>query len=648
MKIPLNWLKEFVKLPESTKELTDKLTMVGHMLDKKMVIDGEDVIDLELRGNRADCYSVYGIAREVSAIFGNKLKTPQVIDLKNGDIGVNLDIKTPLVKRVGMIEIHNVKITKSPTWLSKKLKAYGMDSINNIVDLTNYVMIELGEPMHAFDLDKVGENLEIRLAKTGEKLTTFMGEGITLTDDDLVWAKEGQILSVAGAVGEKYNSISDSTRNVLLEAANYDRANIRRTVYRHKLLTDAGIRHEKELDPNMVEGAIGRFLYLLKKNNWGDFKPVFYDYYPKKAVPRKIKLDLIQLENLGGIKIDKSKIVDILKKLSFKIIGRKNDSVEVEVPTYRTDITLPEDIVEEILRIYGYDKIPENVLSLPIPKNITPDFILQEIQLRNSAIAVGFNEIISNSFVNENLLKFNVHSGSIGNLVVGIVNPPSPDNKYLRISLLPNLYESARRAINEREEVTMLFEIGKVYMKSQNKYKEERKIGFIYHDKDGGSFIKFKQLVLGVIKDINLPEIQFISDPVNLPLIESYRLYLGKENVGFGGSIDKIFYLELDLSSLLNREKKYKVNLWPKYPPQIEDITLTLPEKTKVGEVIETIKSVNPDVTKVELKDIFKDNYTFNIEYQDPDKTLTDSEVEKIRSEVLRIIKSKFGATVKS
>lgn len=646
MKIPIDWLKEYVALPKSEKELSDALTMAGHMLDKKTIVDGKAVIDLELRGNRADCYSIYGIAREVSAIFGNNLKVPQTVKLIKGKVGVNLNIKTPLVKRAGMIEIYNVKIMKSPEWLSGKLNAYGMDSINNIVDLTNYVMIELGEPMHAFDLDKVGNNLEIRLAAIGEKLTTFMGEEISLTDDDLVWAKDRQILSVAGAVGEKFNSISDTTKNILLEAANYDRANIRRTVYRHKLLTDAGLRHEKELDPEMVETAIGRFLYLLKKYGWGEYGPVFYDYYPKKVIPKKITLDINHLENLGGTKIEKGKIIGILKKLSFEILSTKSESITVEVPTYRTDVSLPEDVIEEVLRIYGYDKIPDNVLSLPIPENITPEYILQENNFRSSAASAGFNEIISNSFVKENLLKYNVHPDSVGNQIVGVVNPPSPDNEYLRISLFPNLLENAKRSINERDENVRLFEIGKVYMKQQNKYKEERKIAFIYSDKED-SFIKFKQLVLGVLINENLTEVKFISDPVNIPLAESYRIYLGKQNVGYGGRLDKILFLELDLNSLLGKEKKYKIKLWPKYPPQIEDITFALPEKTKVGDIIDIIRAASRKITIAELTDIFNGSYTFHIEYQDPDKTLTDEEVDKIRKEFLKNLKNKFGVTTK-
>src|SRR5258706_2829936 len=232
MRVPLNWLKEYVNLPEKQDVLTHQLTMAWHMLDKVDHINGHVILDLELRGNRADCYSILGIAREVSALFKSPVKYPKthaqlkkVPQLKD----TKLDVKTSLVKRVMMVAIKEVTLTDSPKWLKEKLEEYGVASINNIVDLSNYVMLETGEPMHTFDLDKVGKNLEIRLAKKNEKMVTFLGKELTLTNEDLVWAKKDAVLSVAGALGGKNHSISDSTKNVLLEAASYDHANIRRS-----------------------------------------------------------------------------------------------------------------------------------------------------------------------------------------------------------------------------------------------------------------------------------------------------------------------------------------------------------------------------------------------------------------------------------
>jgi len=648
MNIPINWLKELVKLPEDQKKLTDDLTMIGHMLDKTLEINNQIVLDLELRGNRADCYSILGIAREVGAVYNTKVKNLPIIDnlkvvkkLKNS----NLDIQTNYVKRAAMIEIYDVKITKSPKWLKEKIEMCGIESINNIVDLTNYIMIETGEPTHAFDLDKVKGGLEIRLAKDEEKITTFQEKKLTLTKEDLVWSQGSKILSVAGAIGEKYHSISDSTKNILLEAANYDRANIRKTVYRHNLLTEAGIRHEKELDPNMVLFAIGRFLYFIKKYNWGRFRPEVFDHYLKPIKSWNIKLSLAYLDKLSGMEIPRKEILKILRSLNFKILNLNKDSILVSVPTYRTDVVLEEDIIEEIVRIYGYNNIPANTLSLPVPVNITPNYIKQETKVREATSAIGFSESITLSFVEQKQSKLN-NSPTKGREIVSLINPSSPDTKNMRISLLPNLYQNIKKTIYQFSEHSLLFEIGKVYFKEKSKYKEERKLGLIYWENqtaNGGNFKKFKTLILGIFEKLGIESPEFENEIFNIPLHHSYNLKIKDKIVGFGGEIQDIFYAEIDLDSILETDKKSKVTLWPKYPPQIEDITLTLPQKTKVGNVIQLIKSVSSLISKVELKDIFKDSYTFNIWYQNPKKTLNNKEVEKIRDEILKKLKSKFG-----
>lgn len=632
MKIPLNWLKELVTLPEDINKLTSDLTIVGHMLDKVEIKNGETVLDLELRGNRADCYSIMGIAREVSAIYGTKLKNINLIPVKLvKKYNTKLDVQTNLVKRASLIEINDVKIAKSPKWLSEKLIAYGIESINNIVDLTNLVMIETGEPMHAFDLDQIGNNLEIRLAKTSEKITTFTDTVLTLTKDDLVWATDNKIISVAGSIGEKYHSISNNTKNILLEAANYDRSNIRRTVYRHNLLTDAGIRHEKELDPNLVDFAISRFLYFIKKYNWGEFNPVVYDFYPKPVKPWKLNLDINYLNNLTGIDFDKKEINKILSNLGFGNINK------IVIPTYRTDVVLVEDLIEEIVRIYGYDKIPAKTLSLEIPKNITPSYILQEEKLRASAVSIGFDECISLSFVKEKYKTNNIE----------LVNPPSPDTKYLRNSLFYNLLDSAQKTINERGELVQLFEIGKIYLASKGGYVEKRKIGFIYWSKKSNNFVNFKSLISAFFDKAGIKNPDYISEIISFNFVNSYLLKLNKKEIGFGGKHNDLYYTEIDLDSILGIDKKYEVSLWPKYPPQIEDITLIIPEKTYIGEVIAEITNTQSPIIKVELVDIYDNNYTFNIEYQSEDHTLTDKEVEEIRTKILASLKSKFGITIK-
>jgi phenylalanyl-tRNA synthetase beta chain len=650
MKIPLNWLKEFVSLPTDTRVLTDRLTMIGHMLDKKLEINGQTILDLELRGNRADCYSIYGIAREVSAVFGSKIKPIKTMPFKKVEKLKNsyLKIETPLVKRASMVEIYDVKITPSPMWLKDKIESYGMDSVNNIVDLTNYVMIEMGEPMHAFDLDKVkNKELEIRLAKQGEKITTFQNSVLTLTNQDLVWAMGDYILSVAGAIGEKYNSISDTTKNILLESASYDQANIRQSVYRHNLLTEAGIRHEKFLDPNMVEIAMGRFLYLIDKYRWGKITKEVYDYYPKNTPPWKIELYFSQLSTVSGFEIPKTEIKNIITRLNFNLIKITNESVILEIPTYRTDVKLEEDVIEEILRIYGYDNIAPRALSLEIPPPITPSYIKQELELKEIATAVGFNEAITLSFIKSNYANLNKHPFIAEAKVVSLTNPTSPDNRDMRVTLFPNLIELVQKEIYEREQEVRLFEIGKSYYKSGGKYKEERKIGFAFYSSQNNGFSSFKSLLSTFVTKSGLESIDFKPEALLLNLSSSYEIFLGKELIGFGGNIKNIYYAELNLDLILGKTNNYQVSLWPNYPPQIEDITLNFPASTLIGNALKIILKSSPKIARVELNDVFKDSYTFRIWYQDKTKTMTDSEVETIRKKILENIKDKLGGQVK-
>lgn len=649
MRIPITWLSDFVKLPKSEGELTDRLTMVGHMLDKRDKVGGEVVIDLELRGNRADCYSILGIAREISALYRTKVNYPKTLNIKKikSIKNIGLDIKTPLVKRVIMVKINNVKIAPSPKWLADRIKAYGIDPINNIVDLTNYVMIETGEPMHAFDLDKLGKSLEIRLAKNNEEITTFQDKKITLTSDDLVWTNGTDILSIAGAIGGKHHSISDNTKNILLEAANYDRANIRRTVHRHNLLTDAGIRHEKELDPNLVEIAIARYLYLIEKNGWGTIEKEVSDYYPKISKPWKIKLNLEKLKSLSGLDIPVSEIKDILKSLNFKILSSSIKGLEVLVPTYRTDVYLEEDVIEEVLRIYGYDKIPTKVLSLEIPEVVTPAFINQELLLKNQMVALGVNEVISSTFVKEKYFDINNRIGEGIYQAVELTNPPNIDNKVLRMSLFPNLYEFTKKIANERGDYAELFEIGKIYFKEKGKYFEKRKLGIVVWNKAGTTFAKFKGIVDGLFTKNGIGSISYESTPLSLKLNDTFSVSIENKVAGFGGIYSDVYFAEIDLDSILGKDVGYHANLWPKYPPQIEDHNFTFPERTQIGEVLDYIKQVNSKISNLELTDIYKDTYTIRIWYQDPEKTLTDAEVEKIRKEIFASVKTKFGGTIK-
>ncbi len=649
MRIPLNWLKDYIKVPTDQKLLTDKLTMSGHMLNKVEVKNKHVIIDLELRGNRADCYSILGIAREVSALFKSPVKYPKfyhplkkVPQLKD----VTLEVNSKTIKRVMLVTIKNIKITPSPKWLRERLVEYGIESINNIVDLSNYVMIETGQPLHTFDLEKLGKKLEIRPAKKGEHMITFAGRNVILTSEDLIFTNKKTVVTIAGVVGEKKHSISDTTKNILLEAANYDRASIRRTIHRQNLFTDAGIRHEKELDPNLVSNGIYRFLQLIDENGWGKIENQIVDYYPKKTAPWKLILNFGFLKNLSGIDIPQKHLKAILASLGFQVLKETKEFIEVVVPTHRTDVKLEEDLVEEVLRIYGYNQIPIQTLSLEIPTDITPEFIKQELDLRNNLVAIGFDEIISLPFVKENLHDLNTTLDNAK--AIKIVNRPSPDLEILRMTLLPNLYEAAERLKNERGEEVRFFEIGKGYAKFKNKYIEKRKLGIIYWSIKQNDFYNFKGLINAFFEKINLNNTSMANERGINNLTSSYSIRVNNQIIGFGGRHKDYHYAEIDLDSILGKKSISQIKLWPKYPPQIEDLTFVLEERVKVGELITSIKNLQSLISNIELVDIFNEAYTFRVWYQDKSKTLNDKEVESIRNRIIKEVKEKFGGIIKN
>lgn len=649
MKFSINWLGDFVKVPQDIKLLTDDLTLAGHLLDKVEKIGQDTVIDLELRGNRADCYSIFGMAREISAIKNLKLKPYSLstaIKLKNKIKECSLSIKTPLVRRAVMAVIKDVKIKKSPETIRKRLVASGITPVNNIVDLTNYVMLETGEPLHAFDLDKVGDKLEIRLAKEGEKILTFSGETITLSDNDLVWANSTQVLSIAGAIGEKTNSINDSTTNILLEAANYDRASIRKTIHKHNLFTEAGIRHEKELDPNLVTDGVIRFLTLIEKYKWGTVSSEISDYYPKKVNPQKIEYPYMLTKSLGSVDISKGETKKILKNLGFGVEEKDDKTLVIEVPTFRTDVSSPEDICEEIVRIHGYDKIPSSTLALEIPDDITPKFITQELKVKNILTKLGFNEVITLPFVRDYDTNINQILAPKPYQKVLVQNPPNLDMKEMRLSLMPNLMTVAERIINERGEELRLFEVGKIYYKNQGDFHEVRKLGLIYWKKEGNSFPLFKGFIESVLQQLGIKNYLY-KESFEIPnLKDSYYISSSDRVIGEGGFIDNLYYTEFDLESTLPIEKELGVGLWPKYPPQIEDITLDFPQNTSIGPVISAIEKAKY-VRRVLLIDNYKNAFTIRVIYQDNKKTLVKKEIEESKKSYLTEIKKKYSVKLK-
>ena len=410
MKVPIKWIKEYIDLPDDLKVFTDKMSMIGHLLDKIEKTDTDTVVDLELRGNRADCYGVLGLAREYHAAAGGRFDIPHINMLPQIEYEViKVTVDTSMVKRFYSCVIKGLVIKPSPDWMQERLKNYGIEPINNLIDITNYVMIETAKPMHAFDLDKLDDKeLVIKQAEDGDTIETFDGSQLKLTKEDTIYAdKNGTPLGVSGIIGGKNSGISaekhNSTTNILLECAAYDRVAIRRSMFRHNIQTDAGLRHSHELHPSLCDYALARAVDLYMQFAADDNTEIngIADYYPNPDSQKVINFDPKETRRLGGIEIPVKEQSEILNRLEFATEetidenNHENDSLIVSVPLFRTDILESADLVEEVLRIFGYENIPSKTLSSVIPDPVTQKELIIEEKSRDLLTALGLNEVIT-------------------------------------------------------------------------------------------------------------------------------------------------------------------------------------------------------------------------------------------------------------
>ena len=419
MKISYNWLKQYVNNLPKPEKLVNLLNM--HSFETEQ---DNFVLNIDVLPNRAhDCLSHIGIAQECAAIAGlkfklNDFKLKQSFKASNFIRIENKDIKA--CPRYTVRIITNIKVDKSPDWLKQRLEEIGQNSINNIVDATNYVMFETGQPLHAFDYDKLkGKKIIIRKAKKGEKIITLDNEICELNTEDLVIADSDNVLALAGIKGGKKAEISNKTKTIVLESANFNYLNIIKTSKKIGIRTESSLRFEHELDPNLTSNAINRMAGLIQEIAHGEVSDLI-DIYPKKIYPKKIKLNLNKLENIVGIKISKEKAIKILKSLGFDI----NVSLLVTVPTIRKDINIEEDLIEEIVRLIGYENIPIKTPLGLLGINKIDNVLSIVNKIKSIFEGFGFVETYNFSFIGENDLKKMGNKGYIE-----LENPLSVDLK---------------------------------------------------------------------------------------------------------------------------------------------------------------------------------------------------------------------------
>jgi len=598
MKFPLEWLSEYAKTTNTQDELGDIFTYLEFMQDGPIK---DNVIDLEVRQNRPDALSVIGLATELSSKINSELKYPQqndTVQFTKPNLLIDPQTKDQ-IKRFTAVKISGIKVSDSPDYIVKRLTKSGIRAVNNVVDITNYVMLEYGIPMHVFDADKLTENgkITLRMGKEGDTLETWLGEIVNIKNTDIVITNsEKKVVSIGGITGEKNSGASKNTNNIILEVANYDETLIRRSSLQHNLLTDAANRHTKILPSDMVEIAIRRACFLITEICGGEIITA-EDFYPIKQVRSEISFKVSEINRLSGINIEKNKITEILTNLRYAIIDQTETNLNLISPAHRTDVTQSVDVIEDLLRIYDYDKIPEQPINLAPPINSTPKIYLYEDKVRDLLVQMGLEEHIT-----EPLLKADDNTTR-----VILENSLNSKKNSLRISVQETLKPVINNYIKHKKNDIKIFEIGKIYQKIDAEFSETSVIGAIiltsnsYKTAKGILDLLFLDLV-----GVNNYHLNRTDDKKNITLM------VKEMQVGFIKNTSKdSIYFEIDLEKLINIDTTNNQSLITKIPFEHEQIfNLVVQKQVLYSEIVKIISSVVSEKDNVNILSNFIEEYT--------------------------------------
>jgi len=625
MLAPLSWLKEYVDITLTPKQLGEKLTEVGLGCEKITKTSDDVIFELEITPNRPDCLSIIGIAREVAAIENKKIKFPVLkTNLKPKAKALPLTIKTDskINPRFTGIIITGIKVGESPKWLKDKLAKMNQRSINNIVDTTNYVMHELGNPIHAFDYDKIkGQTMIVSLAKGGEKFESVDGITYHLPKDAVVISDKEKIIDLCGIKGGKNSGTYEGTKNIFIRVPVEISNLTRRASQALNLRSEASSIFERGVNVNGTIDALKRTVDLVLELAGGKIASDLYDIKDKDFKPWKLKLRKERLDKILGIEIPIKKTLAILESLNLCPTLVKN-IIETIIPTYRNDLRIEEDLIEEVARIYGYNNFPKTMPKGVIPTIQVPyfkDYALDE-KVKNILKASGFSEIYTYSLIGDkDLTENNIDPEKI----LRVDNPVSRDFEYLRPTLKSNLLKAVSQNKPNFAKIN-LFELGKVY--SGKSLDEAKEIYYLSGITNNKNFFEIKGLLEKIFEDLGIKE-----NPTK---------YIEILN-------DGIFF-EINYSELIknfNPNKTFKP--LPKYPPIIEDLSIIAGRNIKTSDLIFEIKNQSPLIVNVSLLDRFENSRTFHIVYQDKNKNLTGEEVAKIREKILKSLQSELHTKLK-
>ena len=656
--------------------LDEETYKIGEPFAKYFSLTNDEVYEIGLTPNRTDAMSHYGVARDLQAFLSNNgvksefEKISTAIVSTEGEHGFELEVEDSALcpRYIGAI-IENVKIAPSPAWLQDRLKAIGLSPINNVVDITNYILHGLGQPLHAFDADKIsGKKVKVGVNEAGTKFTTLDGIERTLNGSEII-IKDGnnQPMCIAGVFGGSESGVSEETKTIFLESAYFNPVAIRKAAKSHGLNTDASFRFERGVDPNNTRTAITQAIKLIEEITGGKKIGSLLEHYPNKIEDAKIIFRYSKLDQILGVKIHRENIKEILKSLEIKAVNDIADGLELAVPAYRADVTREIDVIEEILRIYGYNKVdaPQKISFTPVKLSFDDQDALENSWARTLQ-SNGFNEVMNNSLTS---VKDETNA-------VKLLNPLSKELTFMRKSLLEGLLENTIYNINRKNQDIKFFELGKIYHKKE-KYEERKQLAILisgrtYSEnwlmpKSASDFYMLKAYVKVLLDKLSL-ETEEIS-------LEDDRFGDALEIISKGNTIARLgkvspkllkeydidqdcFYAEIETETVqkLRSKENFKFVDIPKFNKIRRDLALLVDKNVNYAELYKLAKK-NPSkyLKNINLFDVYegknlpegKKSYALSFELLNEEKTLEDKDITAVMDSLIKNFKKEFNAELR-
>ena len=671
MKISYNWLKEYVNFYLSPQELADKLTNAGLVVADIHSVENDFCLDVEVTSNRPDCLGVIGIAREVAAMVGASVQLPETNYINtNIDVSklISIAVEEPILcPHYTARIVRHITVKPSPDWMQKRLKCIGLRPVNNIVDITNYVMMETGQPLHAFDLDKLSDQrIIVRRARGGEEIVTINGASRALFHDMLVIADSKRPVAIAGIMGGKDTEVSASTRNIHLECAQFEPRQVRRTSKVTGIASDSSYRFERGVDPEGVELASKRAVKLIKDLAEGEVANGNIDVRLERYETKRITLRVERLNKVLGLEIKRTVASDILKRLQFNVLNEVETGfkpvstfIDVEVPSHRGDVNREIDLIEEVARIYGYNNIPTKT-SISVRGSVKSKYEIVEDSVRQFLIGIGYYEAKTFSIVDASPLQsVNLWSDKGG---IDIANPLRQEESRLRTCLLPSLIHTKIYNMNHGVERVKIFEIAKVYLAGE-KLPQEKTCLSILADVD---YLTLKGIVESLLTCLGITskcEWMIFGGSILFKADRSAKIQLGNNVLGYIGEAKELelkispCMIELDMDLLIkmsNFSKKYQT--LSQYPPVLRDLAIIVDEEATWASIEKCIAATNVSyLTGINFFDIYrgkqipsgKKGIAFNLCFQAQDRTLKSEEADIALQKILNALQETLGGELR-